>query len=122
MRYNHDDFIFLSCERSKVFDGPSGAVAFQQISMRRFCARPFGVSFEATGCVSPKPLAIDGDFSIPQILQLRDVRWRIVNLSRWVAERCGVSYSLRVRLGRVNFARASTVGVRAVGRLCKFGK
>src|SRR5260370_33478502 len=27
------------------------------ISMRRFCARPCGVSFEATGCVSPKPLA-----------------------------------------------------------------
>jgi len=63
------------------------------------------VSFEATGCVSPKPLAIDSDFCSPQILQLqRDVRWRIVNLSRWVAERWGVSYSLRVRLGRVNFA------------------
>jgi hypothetical protein len=67
VRYNHDDFIFLSCERSKVFDGASGAVAFQQISTRRFCARPFGVSIEATGCVSPKPLAMDGDFCIPQI-------------------------------------------------------
>jgi hypothetical protein len=27
------------------------------ISMRRFCARPCGVSFGATGCVSPNPLA-----------------------------------------------------------------
>ena len=70
-----------------MFDGASGSEAFQQISTRRFCAGPFGVSFEATGCVSPKPLAIDGDFCIPQILQLRDVRWRIVSLCRWVAER-----------------------------------
>jgi hypothetical protein len=55
--------------------------------MRRLCARPFGVSFEATGCVSSNPLAIDGDFCIPQVLQLRDVRQRIVDLCRWVAER-----------------------------------
>ena len=80
-----------------MFDGASGAVAFQQISTRRFCARPFGVSFEATGCVSPRPLAIDGDFCILQILRLRDVCCRIVGLRRWAAERWGVSYSLRVR-------------------------
>src|ERR1700751_5966163 len=32
--------------------GPS-----RTISIRRFCARPCGVSFGAIGCVSPKPLA-----------------------------------------------------------------
>ena len=69
-----------------MFDGASGAVAFQQISTRRFCARPFGVSFEATGCVSPKPLAIDGDFCILQILQLRDVRCGISVLHRCAEE------------------------------------
>jgi len=97
VEYNHDDFIFLSCERSKLFEGAPGAVAFQQISTRRFCARPFGVSFEATGCVSPKLLATDGDFCILQILRLRNLRWRIVGLCRWAAERWGISYSLRVR-------------------------
>ena len=105
-----------------MFDGASGAVAFQQISTRRFCARPFGVSFEATGCVSPRPLAIDGDFCILQILRLRDVCCRIVGLCLGRLS-AGVSATVsECGRGGQTFAWLSTVGIRAFSRLSKPGK